>query len=124
MKHIRNNRERGSAMVEFAMSAFVLWFLFAGIFQFGYTFYTYNVLKLAVANAAEYGSRLDYDTGNTSPYTDALRNMVVYGDATAGTTPVLTGLTRPVFETGLAVCCDNNRFDSLLALMARERGER
>ena len=37
---------------------------------------------------------------------------------------VLTGLTRPVFETGLAVCSDNNRFDSLLALMARERGER
>ncbi|HTN66457.1 MAG TPA: malonate decarboxylase subunit epsilon [Burkholderiaceae bacterium] len=34
---------------------------------------------------------------------------------------VLTNLTAPVFEDGLALCCDNNRFDTLLALMARER---
>lgn len=34
---------------------------------------------------------------------------------------VLTKLSEPVFEQGLAVCCDNNRIDTLLALMARER---
>lgn len=36
---------------------------------------------------------------------------------------VLTKLTEPVFEQGLALCCDNNRIDTLLALMARERDE-
>jgi malonate decarboxylase epsilon subunit len=34
---------------------------------------------------------------------------------------VLTGLTSPVFDNGLAVCCDNQRPDTLLALIARER---
>lgn len=33
---------------------------------------------------------------------------------------VLTKLTAPVFSDGIAVCCDNNRIDSLLALIARE----
>ncbi len=35
---------------------------------------------------------------------------------------VLTGLTAAVFETGLALSCDNHRIDSVLALIARERG--
>ena len=34
---------------------------------------------------------------------------------------VLTNLTGPVFENGLALCCDNNRLDTLLSLIARER---
>lgn len=32
---------------------------------------------------------------------------------------VLTGLTAPVFETGTVLCCDNNRLDTVLALLAR-----
>ncbi|MCC7705680.1 malonate decarboxylase subunit epsilon [Janthinobacterium sp. GW460P] len=35
---------------------------------------------------------------------------------------VLTRLTAPDFTDGVAVCCDGNRGDSLLALVARERG--
>jgi malonate decarboxylase epsilon subunit len=35
---------------------------------------------------------------------------------------VLTGLTTPVFDTGLALACDSHRIDNLLALIARERG--
>lgn len=34
---------------------------------------------------------------------------------------VLTGLTAPVFETGIALCCDGNRLDTVLALLAREK---
>lgn len=33
---------------------------------------------------------------------------------------VLTGLTAPVFEGGLALSCENNRIDTVLALLARE----
>lgn len=33
---------------------------------------------------------------------------------------VLTGLTQPAFADGLAVCCENNRFETLLSLVARE----
>ena len=32
---------------------------------------------------------------------------------------VLTNLTAPIFHDGVTVCCDNNRFDSLLALIER-----
>jgi malonate decarboxylase epsilon subunit len=34
---------------------------------------------------------------------------------------VLTGLTGPVFESGMTLCSDNNRIDSLVALIRRER---
>ena len=35
---------------------------------------------------------------------------------------VLTNLTTPLFAEGLAIACENNRLDTLLALVARERG--
>ncbi|PHV31143.1 malonate decarboxylase subunit epsilon [Janthinobacterium sp. BJB312] len=35
---------------------------------------------------------------------------------------VLTRLTAPDFTDGVAICCDGNRGDSLLALVGRERG--
>ncbi|MDY7547987.1 malonate decarboxylase subunit epsilon [Glaciimonas sp. CA11.2] len=35
---------------------------------------------------------------------------------------VLTNLTTPLFTEGLAIACENNRLDTLLALVARERG--
>lgn len=35
---------------------------------------------------------------------------------------VLTRPTAPDFTDGVAVCCDGNRGDSLLALVGRERG--
>ncbi|MFM2125753.1 MAG: hypothetical protein RL328_2204 [Acidobacteriota bacterium] len=85
--------ERGSALVEFAISFFVVWMIFSGVYSFGYGFYVYNRLETAVAGAALMGAGFDYDSSNTSAYTTAVRNMVLYGDITAGTTPVVPGLT-------------------------------
>jgi len=36
---------------------------------------------------------------------------------------VLTNLTAPVFTDGQVVCCDNNRIDTLLALLSREQAQ-
>jgi len=36
---------------------------------------------------------------------------------------VLSNLTTPIFTEGLAIACDNNRMDTLLALIARERSQ-
>jgi Flp pilus assembly protein TadG len=80
------------AAVELALGWSVLFLLFSGVYQFGYAFYTYNALVSSVANAAELGSKMDYDTANPSTFTTNLQNMVVYGDETAGVKPIVPGL--------------------------------
>lgn len=92
MRTRKNKSERGNALLEFALGFSVLWALFAGIYQFGYSFYIYNAMLTSVGNAAELGSKMTYDTASPSTYTNALKNMVVYGNTTAGTTPIVTGL--------------------------------
>ena len=89
----RHIKQKGNAIVEFALGWSVLWLLFAGIYQYGYAFYVYNVLQTSVANAAQIGSKLSYDTGSPSTFTTAVQNMVLYGDTTAGTKTITPGLT-------------------------------
>lgn len=89
----RKKTQRGNALIEFAIGWSVLWLIFAGIYQFGYSFYIYNVLQTQVANAAELGSVLPYDTSNPSAFTTTLQNMVLYSDETAGNSPCVPGLT-------------------------------
>ena len=93
MKTITKKSERGNALLEFALGWSILWALFAGIYQFGYSFYVYNTVLTSVADAAELGSKMTYDTANTSAFTTALQNMVVYGNTTAGTSPIVPGLS-------------------------------
>jgi len=93
MQRDKNKSERGTATLEFALGWALLWALFAGVYQFGYSFYVYNVVMTSVANAAELGSKMTYDTGNTSQFTTAVTNMVVYGDTTAGSKPLVPGLS-------------------------------
>lgn len=93
MNTAHKKRERGNAILEFALGWSVLWFIFAGVWQFGYSFYIYNTLMTAVSGAAELGSKMDYDTANPGNFTTALQNMVLYGDETAGTNPIVPGLT-------------------------------
>lgn len=90
---VHNKRERGNALLEFALGFSVLWALFAGIYQFGYSFYVYNSLLTAVEDAAELGSKMSYDTANPGQFTTALQNMVIYGNTTAGTNPIVPGLS-------------------------------
>lgn len=88
-----HNRRKGSTLVEFSIAFTVLWLLMAGVFTFGYSFYTYSRLQAAVAGAAQYAAGLDYNSSNTTAYTTAVKNLVLYGDITAGTTPIVPGLT-------------------------------
>src|ERR1700686_3786108 len=93
MQPLRRKSERGNAVVEFALGWSLLWLLFAGVYQVGYSFYVYNTLMISVANAAELGSKLGYDTASPATYTTDLKNMVVYGDETAGTKAIVPNLT-------------------------------
>ncbi len=84
-------------MVEFALGATILVTVFVSVFQFGYMFYQYNALQNAVTNGAHFGSQFRYSSITSTPdstFSNAVKNMVVYGDPTgATTTPVLRNLS-------------------------------
>lgn len=86
---------RGNAMLEFAIGASVLTSIFAGTFQFGYTFYQYNLLKNAVSDGARYASLRTYDSATSTPssaFQTAVKNMVVYGNPGGGSSPIAPNL--------------------------------
>jgi Flp pilus assembly protein TadG len=89
----RHNRRKGNAIVEFAFAWAILSFLFSGVYGFGYSLYVYNSLVTAVSGAAKLGAKLDYDVSNTAAYTNAVKNMVLYGDTTEGERVIVPGLT-------------------------------
>ena len=110
MKRFRDRS--GNVMIEFALGSGILLAAFTGTFQFGYTFLQYNNLQNAVARGARYASLVPYDSANSTPttaFTTKVKNMVLYGSTTAGTTPVLPGLTAaninvvPFFDPTLKI---------------------
>ncbi len=89
-------RQRGSALIEFAGSLVLLSAMFVGIFQTGYTFFTYGTLVNAVRAGARYASLRPPDSIAADPeFAKTVVNMVVYGDPkpAEGAHPVLRGLT-------------------------------
>lgn len=94
---MRRNR-KGSVITEFAVGSALVFTLFTGAFQFGYTFYQYNNLHQAVRNAALYGAMRSYDSPTdqlSRAYRDAVGNVAVYGtpSPTAGSLPIAPDLT-------------------------------
>lgn len=93
---MRRPRQNGNALIEFALGFSLLVPLFAGLFQFGYTFWVYNQLHTAVRAGSRYAATLPYDSSTATPskaYADAVKNVVVYGAPRGGSTPLLPGLT-------------------------------
>ncbi len=100
-----SRRRGGNAIIEFALASSILFPTFAGVFQFGYTFYMYNTLQASVRAAARFASVRQYTATTSTPssdYASEVKNMVVYGKpnpvltATPGITPdipVANGLT-------------------------------
>jgi hypothetical protein len=94
---MRRRKQAGHAMLELALSAGVMITCLAGTFQFGYTFYVYNQLVTAVGNGGRYAATRSYRAASSKDVekgTQAIRNMVVYGDAQPGigATPVIAKL--------------------------------
>src|SRR5690242_21702897 len=85
----QQRRRRGNGAIEFALGFSVLWAVFSGVFQYGYSMFIYNALQNAVSDGAAYASRATYCAGK-STFSDQIKGIVVYGDpaATSGTTTV------------------------------------
>jgi hypothetical protein len=107
----RAGSQGGNVMLEFVIGSGVLVAAFAGTFQFGYTFLQYNNLQNAVNRGAHYAALIDYHSATDTPSSDyqtAVQNMVLYGSPTAGTTPVVPGLTATeviVTACGISTIC-------------------
>ena len=98
-------------MLEFALGSGILVGAFVGTFQFGYSFLQYNTLENAVARGAHYAALIDYHSATDTPdaaFQTAVQNMVLYGSPTAGTSPVVPGLTTDnvsVTACGIVTVC-------------------
>jgi len=95
MRVQNSSNQAGSAMVELALVVSVMIPLFTGVFQFGYGFYNYNQVIAAVRNGARYASLAKYDSSTSTPsvaFQTAVKNMVVYGNPTGGSVPLVSGL--------------------------------
>jgi hypothetical protein len=91
----RPRSQAGSALIEFAGSLVLLAVLFAGIFEIGYSFYTYGELVSAVRAGARYAALQPRGAGTNPMVAKAVRNLVVYGDPAPAdrSKPVVPGLT-------------------------------
>jgi Flp pilus assembly protein TadG len=89
------NSRTGSALIEFAAALILLSGMFTGIFQVGYTFFTYSTLVNAVRAGARYASLQAPNSNVADPeFARSVVNMVVYGEPrpAMGAKPVVRGL--------------------------------
>ncbi len=97
---MRWRTERGSALIEFAGSLILLSVMFSGIFEIGYSFYTYGELVTAVRAGARYAALQPRDSAASPAVAKAVRNLVVYGDPAPAdrAKPLVPGLTTDHVE--------------------------
>jgi len=95
-----NGRQRGQALVEFALILPVFFLLVAGMFDFGLGIYS----DLTLINAAREGARLGViDPGNTSAIEQRVRDMA---DNLDGSKMTVTIECQRVSGGGFAACTD------------------
>jgi Flp pilus assembly protein TadG len=100
MTRKRRRTQTGSALIEFAGSLILLAVMFAGIFEIGYSFYTYGELVSAVRAGARYAALRPHGAAADPTVAKAVRNLVVYGDPapTDRSKPLVPGLTTDRVE--------------------------
>jgi Flp pilus assembly protein TadG len=92
----RLRSRRGNAMLEFGLAALILIPLFLGTFQFGYTFYVYNLMNTQVRAAARYASLRSFrcrDNASIAKFKTAVANVVIYGNPAGTGTNLIPALT-------------------------------
>jgi|SRR5580658_6142987 Flp pilus assembly protein TadG len=92
--------QRGSALIEFAVSLILLAGVFVGVFQIGYAFLTYGTLVSAVRAGARYSALQQRGAAADPEVAKAVRNLVVYGDPAPAdhAKPVVQGLATANVE--------------------------
>ncbi len=102
-------------MVEFAMAWVVLIPLFVGTFQFGYTFYVYNLLCSQMRAGARYASMLTFTCANSNEiatWTTNVKNFIMFGDPGGSGTVIEPGLTAGQLDVEIKDSSGNNADNS------------
>ena len=93
---IKRESESGTAIIEFAITASVFFMMIIGIVSAGHMFFTHNALVESTRRGARYAALLAKPTSescaNNSTTVDPVKNMVLYGTTTAGTTTLVSNL--------------------------------
>lgn len=98
MKLRKTNKEseNGAAIVEFTITATVFLMIIMAIVSAGHLFFTHNALVESTRRGARYAAFLTKpDSGaceNSSTTVDPVKNMVLYGTPTAGTSTLVNNL--------------------------------
>ena len=91
-----NNSERGVATVEFAITATVFFMMLVVVVIGGHIYWTNNALVEATRRGARFAANqlalTSENCQSNSNTVNPVKNMVLYGTSTAGTTPIVPGL--------------------------------
>jgi Flp pilus assembly protein TadG len=96
-RHTKNSSERGAAIVEFALTASVFLMMIIAIISGGHLFFTHNAMVESTRRGARYAATqckpdLAGCVGSDTSL-ERVKNVVLYGTPTAGTSPLVNNLT-------------------------------
>jgi Flp pilus assembly protein TadG len=94
--NITNNSERGVATVEFALTATFFFMMIMVVIIGGHLFWMHNSLVEATRRGARYAANQCNPSvaicPNSSTTVERIKNVVLYGNPTAGSEPIVPGL--------------------------------
>jgi Flp pilus assembly protein TadG len=108
------HRERGVAVVEFAIVLIPLMLMLFGITEFGRAMYEYNTLVKSTRTAARFLSA--YDPADAAYPISEAKCLVVYGRTTCTGGPLAAGLTTgkvSICDRASSTSCPGEKFDSV-----------
>lgn len=95
-RHLDNNSERGTATVEFALTAAFFLMIIMAIVSGGHLFFTHNAMVESTRRGARYAANQCKPNlagcPNSATTIDRVKNVVVYGTPTPGTTTLVNNL--------------------------------
>lgn len=104
----KKESESGTAIIEFTITAAAFLMMIMAIVSAGHLFFTHNALVESTRRGARYAALVAKpNTGfcqNNSTTVNAVKNMVLYGTPTAGTTTLVNNLQ----PSNVTVCYSND----------------
>ena len=96
LRSTKKESESGAAIVEFTITASVFLMIIMAIVSAGHLFFTHNALVESTRRGARYAATLAKPSTesctNGSTTVDPVKNMVLYGQSTVGTTILVNNL--------------------------------